>query len=118
MTEFQYRYKAECTAVYDGDTITVDIDLGFKVWMYGVKIRLFGIDAPEMRGPEKAAGTITRDALRNLILYKSIEVHSIRDKTGKYGRWLANIHIEKNGELMNVNEWLVKRELAEPRDYG
>ena len=48
-----YEYKATVTAVYDADTITVDVDLGFRSHLKKIKLRLFGINAPEVRGIEK-----------------------------------------------------------------
>jgi len=115
--DFLYKYRAICTDVYDGDTITVDIDLGFRVWMKGEKIRLFGINAPEMRGPEKNAGTVTRNRLRAVILGKEFQLHSVRDKVGKYGRWLGMAWVDVNGEPLNINAWLVAEGLAKAQDY-
>ena len=51
-----FEYKAIVISVYDADTITVDIDLGFHIWARSEKIRLFGIDAPEVRGPSARRG--------------------------------------------------------------
>ena len=48
-----YLYKAHVTDVYDADTITVNVDLGFNTWIHDEKIRLARIDAPEVRGKEK-----------------------------------------------------------------
>ena len=48
-----YEYKATVTKVYDGDTITVDFDLGFGILIRKQKIRLLGINTPEVRGPER-----------------------------------------------------------------
>jgi endonuclease YncB( thermonuclease family) len=45
-----YTYKAQITEVYDGDTVTADIDLGFHTWRRDEKLRLYEINAPEMRG--------------------------------------------------------------------
>ena len=45
-----YEYRAKVRGVYDADTITVDIDLGFGIIYTGQKLRLLGIDAPEVRG--------------------------------------------------------------------
>ena len=57
----QYLYKATVTEVYDGDTITVDIDLGLNVWLKDQTLRLLGIDTPELRGEERLkAKTSTR----------------------------------------------------------
>lgn len=47
-----YEYKAQVVSVYDGDTLTVDIDLGFEVWLRKQKIRLAGIDTPEINALE------------------------------------------------------------------
>lgn len=49
-TEPAYLYRAVVVRVVDGDTINVDIDLGFYVWIKKQRIRLFGIDTPEVRG--------------------------------------------------------------------
>jgi micrococcal nuclease len=49
-----YHYKAKLVRVIDGDTIDVDIDLGFDVWLKRQRIRLAGIDAPESRTRNKA----------------------------------------------------------------
>ena len=47
-----YRYRALVRSVYDGDTCTVDIDLGLGCWVHGEKIRLYRINAPEyLEGP-------------------------------------------------------------------
>lgn len=105
----QYVYKAFVTDVYDGDTITVNIDLGFEIWLKDQKIRLANIDAPEVRGENKLQGIKSRDRLRELILNKEVVVETIKDKKGKYGRWLGNIYY--NTEL--INEKLIQEGLAE-----
>ena len=48
-----YEYKCKLVKVVDGDTIDVDIDLGFGVWMRNQRIRLYGIDTPESRTYDK-----------------------------------------------------------------
>ena len=48
-----YEYKCKLVKVVDGDTIDVDIDLGFGVWMRNQRIRLYGIDTPESRTSDK-----------------------------------------------------------------
>ena len=79
-----FEYKAIVTGVYDADTITVDIDLGFNIWSRGEKIRLFGIDAPEVRGPERPEGLKSRDWLRERILDKEIVLKTHKSLNGKY----------------------------------
>lgn len=109
----KYYYSAKVTKVYDGDTITCDVDLGFDINMSNQKIRLYGIDAPELRGPKRTFGIVSRDSLRKWILGKDIELQTIQDKKGKYGRYLGIIYIE--GE--NINDKLVSLNLAERANY-
>jgi micrococcal nuclease len=109
----EYRYKAKVKSVYDADTITVDVDLGFYMTMRDQKMRLFGINAPEMRGPEKEQGTISRDYVREAILDKEIEIETIKDKKGKYGRWLCVVWLGDR----NINQELIDKELAEVNFY-
>jgi micrococcal nuclease len=107
-----YKYRAKVVKVYDGDTITVDMDLGFKI-RFTETLRLLRINTPELRGEEREQGLISRDRLRELILDKEIIVKTYKDKKGKYGRYLAEIFIED----INVNDWLVTEGLAEYKDY-
>ena len=112
-----YTYKAKVTKVYDGDTITVDIDLGFGMIFSNQNIRLFGINAPEVRGVSKPQGIISRDGLRKMILGKTITLQTIKDSKGKYGRYLGIIILPKGESEININDWLVENNLAEKHDY-
>jgi micrococcal nuclease len=60
-----YHYRAVIAEVYDGDTVTADVDLGFSVWLRGERLRLARINAPEVRGDEKESGLAARDFLRD-----------------------------------------------------
>ena len=109
-----YRYKAIITDVFDGDTITADIDLGFDVWIRGTKIRLYGIDAPEMKGASKEDGKISRDWLRSQVLEsEEITIRTIKDKREKYGRMLGII--EKGDRILN--DELIEAGLAKKVDW-
>ncbi len=99
-----YEYRAFVRKIYDGDTITVDIDLGFDVVLKDQKIRLVRIDAPEVRGGERPEGLKSRDALRTKIGNKWVKIKTQKDKKGKYGRWLGEIWLED----LCVNDWLLK----------
>lgn len=112
-----YNYKAVVTQVYDGDTITVDIDLGLKTWIRDEKIRLHRINAPELRGTERPKGLKSRDFLRSKILNKKIVIQTIKDKKGKYGRYLGEIIFEENGKEININDLLVKEGFAKYQKY-
>ncbi len=103
-----YEYRALVRKVYDGDTITVDIDLGFDMILRNQKIRLLGINTPEVRGKEREAGLKSRDALRQKIGSKWIIIKTQQDKKGKYGRWLGTLFFEEK----NINEWLIKEGFA------
>jgi len=107
-----YEYRAKILEVYDGDTVTAEIDLGFKI-KFVEKIRLYGINTPEVRGKEREDGLVSRDALRDRILGEYVTIKTQRDKKGKYGRYIGEIFIGEE----NINDWLVTEGLAEYRDY-
>lgn len=104
-----YNYKAHIKAVYDGDTVTAVVDLGFLHYQE-MKLRLYGIDTPELRGEEREEGLKVRDIVREMILDKEVEIHSYKDKQGKYGRYLATIMLDG----ININQWLVDQGHAKP----
>ena len=113
-----YLYKAHVIDVYDADTVTVNVDLGFHTWAHNEKIRLARINAPEVRGKEKVQGKIARDWLRDRIMGKEILLHTIRDKKGadskgKFGRYLGEIILDG----VNINDMLVETGHAEYKNY-
>ena len=70
-----HEYKCRMVRVVDGDTVDVDIDLGFGVWMLKQRIRMYGIDTPESRTrdlEEKKYGLAAKDFLVKLVLQKEI----------------------------------------------
>jgi micrococcal nuclease len=105
------RYKADVESVYDGDTVTLDIKVGFDIVIDDAKIRLYGIDAPEMRGEERPQGLVARDALRELIDQKEIEIEY--HGKGKYFRYVATLFLD----TINVNHWMVRNGYAEFKEY-
>lgn len=108
-----YHYKAFVREVYDGDTITVDIDLGLDVWKCHEKIRLFGINTPELSGEDRIAGLAARDYLRSRIIDREITLRTVRDKKGKYGRYLGVIILDD----VNINDELVEKGHAVEANY-
>lgn len=98
-------YNAKVVSVYDGDTVRVDIDLGFGVWTANQAVRLLGVNTPEMRGRDAVAGKRVRDWLRRLVLGKQIVLRTKKDSKGKYGRWLGEIWIDDQC----VNDELIKQ---------
>lgn len=112
-----YHYRAKVTDVYDGDTCTVSIDLGMHTWILKEKIRLNRIDAPELRSDERAQGLQARNFLRSLILDKEIVLETVKDKKGKYGRYLGELWVERDGNWQNVNDLMVTTGHAVYRSY-
>lgn len=114
---YLYWYKSEYNLnkpAYDGDTLRLNIDLGFNIWIHGQIFRLKDIDAWEIRGEERPLGIISRDELRSRLESATIiTIHTNKDKTGKYGRYIADLYID--GEL--INDWLVKEGYAEHKEY-
>jgi micrococcal nuclease len=106
-----YRYRAHVEKIYDGDTITVRVDLGFHTHTIQ-RLRLARIDAWEVRGEERPAGLIARDWLRTQILGKDIEVET--SKTGKYGRYIAEVFTIDGGCL---NDMIVSNGHGRYHDY-
>ena len=98
-----YTYRAEVVSVYDGDTATVNIDLGFEVWMNGQALRFYCINTPEVRGFEREDGLRVRDLVREWLPPGSmITLESVQDKSGKFGRWLAIITPDGWDESVNA----------------
>ena len=118
--EYQYRIK-EITKMYDGDTITVIIDLGFSTYEKHI-LRLARINAPEIRGEERPEGLISRDYLRERLTEavnnnKNIYIKTYKDRTGKYGRYLADIYIDNFNPENCINDEMVAGNLAEYKEY-
>ena len=98
-----YEYKAKVLRVVDGDTVDVDIDLGFGIWMHKERVRMMGIDTPESRTRdkvEKTFGLASKNRLKELLPVGSITVlkteidRSGEDKKGKFGRILGDFLID------------------------
>ncbi len=118
MEEQLYRYRAQVVSVYDGDTCTVNVDLGLGTWVHGEKIRLARINTPELRGAERTAGLVARDFLREKIQGQEIIIATQKDKKGKYGRYIGDIWVtDFSGKLVNVNDELVNAGHAKYVEY-
>lgn len=102
-----YQYNAIVRKVVDGDTIEIDIDLGLSSWIHGEKIRLFGIDTPEVYGIKKGSPEWEKgnqsSAFVKEHLKENVEViiETIKDKREKYGRYLALIYIKIDQSVVN-----------------
>ncbi len=89
-----YEYRVANIRVVDGDTVDVDIDLGFGVWMKKQRIRLYGIDTPESRTKdkvEKVFGLAAKKRLEEILsMSDDIVLRSVKDIRGKFGRILGD----------------------------
>ena len=93
-----YEYRVKILRVVDGDTVDVDIDLGFGIWMHKERIRLWGIDTPESRTSdpvEKVFGNYAKQYVKDQMPIGSMQtMRTQKDKAGKYGRILGEFIIE------------------------
>lgn len=96
-----YLYNATVVKVVDGDTVDLDIDLGFYM-KTRQRIRLANIDAPEMRGKEKQQGKEAKAFLKELLLTEDNKVQVETVKTGKFGRWLGVLYLKQLDHSVNA----------------
>lgn len=110
-----YEYNAKPTRVVDGDTVWLDVDLGFGVHATS-DFRLYGIDTPELIGATRVAGLAAKAELERLLAIGSLRIETHKgDEADKYGRWLANIYVRRaDGSELHVNALLVSGRFAKP----
>jgi len=106
-----YTYKiTDVVKNYDGDTVTVVIDVGFHITRQE-RIRLLNIDTEELRGgtvQSKARGYAGKDRLAELLAMGQVYVITEKDHTGKYGRLLGWLYVKQDdGKIIDVNKTLV-----------
>lgn len=97
----KYQYNCVVSRVYDGDTVYLNIDLGFNIILMNRSIRIMGINTPEIRTKnklEKTAGKIVAEFVKNLLPIGSECVLISYEHEGKFGRILGDILI--NGESL------------------
>jgi len=113
-----YTYKAIISRVYDGDTCTADVDLGFKFYHKGIKLRLKDINTPELRGESLVEARKSRDYLKELVLDKEIIIVTDKDSRGKYGRYIATLWLrDSDGKYININKLMVEKGFAVEKIY-
>ena len=110
-----YEYKCKLVKVVDGDTVDVDIDLGFGVWLQNQRIRMYGIDAPESRtsnSTEKMYGIAAKKFLIGMLDDKELILKTHKDAKGKYGRILGEIWRTTDFADQSINEYMVEKHHA------
>ena len=95
-----YEYKCKLVKIVDGDTVDVDIDLGFGVWMKDERVRIMGIDTPESRTRdkiEKQFGLAAKKRLKELLGKSAVLKTQVNrdgeDMRGKFGRVLGDFNV-------------------------
>ncbi len=126
-----YQYQAVIQKIIDGDTFEIDIDLGLSIWVHNERIRLFGVDTPEVYGvkmgsPEWVLGNKASEFVKS-VLHQNDEiiVETVKDKKEKYGRYLAVVYAKIDAGILSgltgiralnefscVNDVLVAKGLA------
>lgn len=100
-----YEYKARIIRVIDGDTLDVDIDLGFGIWLTDERVRIMGIDTPASRTSdkvEKIFGKAAKARLKSLLgPYATLKTRVAKDgedMRGKFGRVLGDFEVYYHAE--------------------
>lgn len=110
-----YQYRAKILKVLDGDTVEIDLDLGFNIVLANQKVRLAGIDTPESRtkdAEEKPRGLLSKKKLQEKLpvgSYARIETLRSDSNDDKFGRILG-VFITEDGT--RVNQWMIDNNYA------
>ena len=110
-----YEYRCKVVKIIDGDTVDVDIDLGFGVWLHKERVRLYGIDTPESRTrdlEEKKYGLAAKAFLTGMLDDDQIILKTHKDKTGKFGRILGELWRTSNYTDKSINTYMIEKHHA------
>lgn len=104
-----YEYRCKIVRVVDGDTVDVDIDLGFNTWIHNERVRLEGVDTPECRTTdlvEKFFGNLAKSHVERLLPVNSYQILQTTtcSSNEKYGRTLGFFKMNSS----SVNKWLIE----------
>ena len=111
----QNEYDVTVIKVIDGDTVDVDIDLGFGITLRDERVRIMGIDTPESRTSDKVEdlfGEAAKARLKELMI-RGAKLITTEDKhgedmKGKFGRILGDFKVEYNGEMLKVTDIMIQ----------
>ena len=111
-----YEYRCKVVKIVDGDTVDVDIDLGFGVWLKKERIRMFGIDTPESRTrdlEEKKYGNAAKEFITGMLDDEGgIVLKTRKDKEGKYGRILGELWRTTDFADKSINDYMIEKHHA------
>ena len=111
-----FEYNFNLVKIVDGDTVDIDIDLGFGVWLKNQRIRIMGIDTPESRTSdpiEKKYGLLAKDQVIKY-LANCTKFRSYKDEKGKFGRILGDFEVFH----ATSNKWMMMAEAMIMDNYG
>ena len=112
-----YQYKCKINKVLDGDTVDIDLDLGFNIILVNQRVRMAGVDTPESRTAdkeEKVRGLLSKKKLAEKLpvgSWQVIETQKSDNNDDKFGRILGVFLLEDG---TRVNDWLIKNNYAVP----
>lgn len=112
-----YQYKCKIIKVLDGDTVDIDLDLGFKIILANQRVRMAGVDTPESRttiAEEKVRGLLSKKKLAEKLpigSWQIIETQKSDSNDDKFGRILGVFVLEDG---TRVNDWLIQNNYAVP----
>jgi micrococcal nuclease len=111
-----HEYRCKVVKIIDGDTVDVDIDLGFGVWMRKQRIRMYGIDTPESRTrdlEEKKYGLAAKEFLTGMLDDpKGIILKTHKDGKGKFGRILGEMWRTSDFADQSINDYMIDKHHA------
>ena len=110
-----FEYKCKLIKVIDGDTIDIDIDLGFGVWLRKQRIRMYGIDTPESRTrdlEEKKYGLAAKAFLTEMLDDSHLILKTHKDERGKFGRILGEVWRTTNFADQSINNYMIEKHHA------
>ncbi len=110
-----YEYNCELDRVVDGDTVDVNIDLGFGIWLRKERVRVMGIDTPESRTSDpvekvfgKAAAARLKELIQGDCILCTTKDRSGEDERGKFGRVLGDFKVLWKDETRKVTDILIE----------
>jgi micrococcal nuclease len=106
-----YEYDAKVINIIDGDTVDCVISLGFYLTATH-RLRLLGVNCPEVHGPTRAEGLKAAEYTRATLLGQTVRIRTA--KSDSFGRWLAQIYVDG----LDFNQSLIDRGLAVPYMVG
>lgn len=112
----EWSYNATLRDVIDGDTVRLDIDLGFNATLRNYIVRLYGINAPEVKGESKELGLKSKEALGQFIsIGSSLILYTVKDKKDVYGRILGVLYLDLKVFNSSINRLMINGGFAEEK---